>query len=62
MSTNKTQKILDEALSMLEQAATDYWGMAGTLQNYGLKASAKEAEETATHIASFLSRAGRELA
>lgn len=43
-----------DAIEILEKAVIDYRGAAHTLATYGMKASAKDALETADYIKAFL--------
>ena len=46
----------DEAIELLSKAETDYRGLAVSASNNGLKATAKDALETADHLHSFLKK------
>lgn len=48
-----------DSMEILERAMIDYCGAAHTLANYGMRASAKDALESADYIESFLKGKGQ---
>lgn len=52
-------KLARDSMEILERAMVDYRGAAHTLATYGMKASAKDALESADYIEAFLKGKGQ---